>query len=273
MIKGLYDFAKKWSMNGSVFLYSDPHFEDNDMANFFNYMKSEEQITRINAIVHKNDYLVILGDFGNPEWLSMIKCKHLIGILGNHDQSKEKYKPYFEELYDGAVFISKKILLSHEPIYGLDFCFNIHGHCHGNQSTGSMHMNLAADVIDYTPVSLGKLIKDGIIANIPSIHRITIDKATERKLDKEKIMDFDLRAEAIVTTYIEEHLDKTDVIPDFEVFTVWKCKTLQNWKYLLSSTLLDGMYYELTFNGNKNEWYLDAYKKFENRVIPEMEIK
>lgn len=83
-------------------------------------------------------------------------------------------------------------------------------------------------------------------------------------------MDFDLRAEAIVTAYIEEHLDKTDVIPDFEVFTVWKCKTLQNWKYLLSSTLFDGMYYELTFNGDKHEWYLDAYKKFENRVIPEM---
>lgn len=79
--------------------------------------------------------------------------------------------------------------------------------------------------------------------------------------------DFDLRAEAIVTTYIEKHLDKTDKIPDFEVFIVWKCKTLQNWKYLISSTLFDGMYYELTYNGDKSEWYLDAYKKFENRVI------
>lgn len=83
-------------------------------------------------------------------------------------------------------------------------------------------------------------------------------------------MDFDLRAEAIVTAYIEEHLDKTDNIPDFEVFTVWKCKTLQNRKYLLSSTLFDGMYYELTYNGDKREWYLDAYKKFENRVIPKI---
>jgi hypothetical protein len=43
--------------------------------------------------------------------------------------------------------------------------------------------------------------------------------------------------------------------------------TEQNWKYLISSTLYDGMYYELTFNGDKNEWYLDAYKKFENKVI------
>lgn len=72
----------------------------------------------------------------------------------------------------------------------------------------------------------------------------------------------------IVKAYILEHLDKSDSAPEFEVYTVWKCKTLQNWKYLLASTLFDGMYYELTYNGDKNEWYLDAYKKFENRVIP-----
>lgn len=71
----------------------------------------------------------------------------------------------------------------------------------------------------------------------------------------------------IVRQYILEHLDKSDPTPQFEVFTVWKSKILQNWKYLLSSTLFDGMYYELTFNGDKGEWYLDAYKKFENRVV------
>ena len=77
----------------------------------------------------------------------------------------------------------------------------------------------------------------------------------------------DERAISIVTEYIKEHLDKSDEIPIFEVYTVWKVKALQNWKYLLSSSLFDGMYYELTYNGDKGEWYLDAYKKFENRVI------
>ncbi len=72
---------------------------------------------------------------------------------------------------------------------------------------------------------------------------------------------------SIVKNYILSHLDKSDEIPDFSVFTVWKAKVLQNWKYLLSSTLPDGMYYELTYNGDKKEWYLDAYKKFENQVI------
>lgn len=75
----------------------------------------------------------------------------------------------------------------------------------------------------------------------------------------------------IVKTYVEEHLDKTNENvkeSDKEPFVVWKCKALQNWKYLLSTRLPDGMYYELTFNGDKQEWYLDAYKKFENKCIP-----
>lgn len=71
----------------------------------------------------------------------------------------------------------------------------------------------------------------------------------------------------LVSDYIKEHLDKSDKIPEFEVYTVWKCKVLQNWKYLCASTLPDGMYYELTYDGDKNRWYLDVYKKFENKCI------
>lgn len=42
----------------------------------------------------------------------------------------------------------------------------------------------------------------------------------------------DGKAIEIVRDYIGEHLDKSDTKPDFEVYTVWKCKALQNWKYL-----------------------------------------
>lgn len=84
--------------------------------------------------------------------------------------------------------------------------------------------------------------------------------------------DFDDIAKAIVEQYVLEHLDKSDEAPFFEVYTVWKVKALQNWKWLLSTSLPDGMYYELTLNGDKEEFYLDAYKKFENRTIPSKEF-
>lgn len=73
----------------------------------------------------------------------------------------------------------------------------------------------------------------------------------------------------IVKDYTNEHLDKSDKVEITEenVFVVWSCKTLQNNKALLSTTLFDGMYYEITHNGDKKEIYVDAYKKFENKCI------
>ena len=73
----------------------------------------------------------------------------------------------------------------------------------------------------------------------------------------------------LVMDYANEHLDKSDnkQITQADVYVVWSVKVLQHSKALLSTTLFDGMYYELTLNGDKDEIYLDAYKKFENRVI------
>jgi len=77
----------------------------------------------------------------------------------------------------------------------------------------------------------------------------------------------DLTVEKLVRDYVTSHLDKSDSIPEFSVYTVWKCKVLQNWKYLVSTTLPDGMYYEMTYDGDNNRWYLDAYKKFDNKCL------
>ena len=73
-----------------------------------------------------------------------------------------------------------------------------------------------------------------------------------------------------VVEYTNRHIDKTDnkQITSTDVFVVWLCKTLQNHKALLSTTVSDGMYYEFTYNGDKNELYMDCYKKWENICIP-----
>lgn len=70
-----------------------------------------------------------------------------------------------------------------------------------------------------------------------------------------------------VSEYFNNNKDKTDVTGNLvtdDVFVVWYCKTLQNHKALLSTPVSDGMYYEITYNGDKNELYFDAYKKWEN---------
>ena len=74
-------------------------------------------------------------------------------------------------------------------------------------------------------------------------------------------------AKTLVVDYVTEHIDKTDMIPPFDVFVVWNAYILGNIKALLSTTIPDGMYYEVTYNKEKNEIYVDAYKKFENRKI------
>ena len=52
------------------------------------------------------------------------------------------------------------------------------------------------------------------------------------------------------------------------VFVVWACKTLQNYKALLSTTVSgDGIYAEYTYNGDKQELYEDVYGKLTNQCI------
>lgn len=77
------------------------------------------------------------------------------------------------------------------------------------------------------------------------------------------------KAKQLVVNYFNSHVEKTDnkKITKDDVYVVWFSKTLQNWKALLSTTVSDGMYYELTYNGDKKETYIDAYKKWENVCV------
>lgn len=81
--------------------------------------------------------------------------------------------------------------------------------------------------------------------------------------------DFVKLCKKTIVDYFNGRSDKTDKfqITEDNVFIVWMCKTLQNNKAIVSTTVSDGMLYELTYNGDKRELYLDAYKKWENKCI------
>ena len=183
MYKGVYDSFARWfnDKRGGIWFYSDPHFGD-DENNYKlrkNYIGDEEQIARINSKVGKHDTLIILGDIGDKEFLKKIHA-HIILILGNHDAGATTYEGYADEIYEGPLFISDRILLSHEPIpyaYGI----NIHGHDHANwYYNDHQHLNMCAEHINYTPISLRSIIQSGALKNITDIHRATIDRASAR---------------------------------------------------------------------------------------------
>lgn len=86
---------------------------------------------------------------------------------------------------------------------------------------------------------------------------------------------FEVISKNIIIDYFNKHSEITDKVKIGieNVYIVWMCKTLQNTKALLSTTVPDGLYYEVTYNGDKDEIYLDVYKKWENKVIENTEFK
>lgn len=184
MISTLYEPFQRWSRIGSVYILSDLHFADEACKRIDAFWpEPEEQVKIINRMARKNDTFICLGDVGQASYVKQIKAGYKVLLLGNHDRRSD-YVDCFDEIYTGPLFIAEKLLLSHEPIYELPWCVNIHDHDHNNKEPyleGCKHLNLAANRCNYTPVNLGKLIKEGLLSDVKNIHRMTIDRATEQK--------------------------------------------------------------------------------------------
>lgn len=81
---------------------------------------------------------------------------------------------------------------------------------------------------------------------------------------KKKLVDWYNKDAVCVNGSVKTKIDLSNV------FVVWSCKTLQNYKALLSTTVSgDGIYAEYTYNGDKQEMYEDVYKKLENNCLVE----
>lgn len=184
MIDCLYEPFKHWSAQGTVWSYSDPHFNDPEMKKY-DRISDEEQLKRINEKVGRKDTLICLGDIGDIEWMRKVRGYKVL-IMGNHDKGKSNYMDVFDEVYEGALFVAPKILLSHEPIHGVEWCINIHGHEHDARPVNATHFNVCSNVIDYSPISFNQWVKSGSLSKVEGIHRPTIDRATERKKKRRK---------------------------------------------------------------------------------------
>ena len=232
MLPGIYDAFQHWGEQ-TVWIYSDPHFSDEDLEyGIKNRPSDEEQIRRINAKAGRKDTLIILGDVGNIECVRKLRAGRKVLICGNHDLGATRYKreavkrvfdrdihpdkaeirsimeqefpgwsirieeeydfhcPFerwiayadnmlFDEVYEGALIVGEKLILSHEPVE-IPWLYNIHGHDHAGKKRKN-HLNVCSDVIDYEPVNLTQKLKSGLMSAITTIHRATIDSATERK--------------------------------------------------------------------------------------------
>ena len=179
-LPGVYDmFNKAWKNYQTIYIISDTHFGDNDLKKAFPNRPSDDELVKlINSKVGKKDLLIHLGDVGDLEYMKKIRG-HKILIAGNHESGLEKYKEVFEQVFSGALIIGEKLILSHEPV-DIPWAFDIHGHDHAG-TTRKGHLNVCADVISYTPINFNQFLKSGASSKIQTIHRETIDKATERK--------------------------------------------------------------------------------------------
>lgn len=214
MYKHLYDKFSDWYRGGTIYFYSDPHFNDKEAQTFRkNYIGDDAQVKSINSVLGKNDTLIILGDIGDVEYVRKLRGYHVL-IKGNHDAGSFNYKRrvgfidrshlcedgkyhwadkdngLFDEVYEGPLWISERIILSHEPL-PLTCALNIHGHDHAGQVRPDIyHLNFCAELINYRPVPLKWVIENGFLKPIDSLHRITIDRATEKKNDKSNLTFF-----------------------------------------------------------------------------------
>jgi len=187
MIKSLYkEYAERWSSHGSVYIISDTHFDDSDCKLMDpNWFSPQEHMEIIKKDVRKTDTLIHLGDVGDPTYLDELKC-HKVLLTGNHDKLSV-VEDHFDEIYTGPLFIADRLLLSHEPIVGIEqICYNIHGHDHEGTFRHN-HINLASNVYHFRLFNLGASIKGGLLSQVENYHRKTIDRATDKK--NKKILD------------------------------------------------------------------------------------
>lgn len=131
--------------------------------------------------LYSKDDIIKLAKEKYPNW--KITINEVTSSFPNYYEVKFD-NCLFDEVYEGPLMIGEKLILSHEPL-DTPWAFNIHGHIHDlRHKNDKFHFNVCADVINYKPLNLNQFLKSGIFSQICSIHRQTINLATQRKRGK-----------------------------------------------------------------------------------------
>ena len=112
-LPGLYDiFQERWGQSQSCYIYSDPHFNDDELAGGIKGRPSaEEQVKRINAKCGRRDCLIVLGDVGDIEYVRQLRAEYKVLIMGNHDAGASNYKrQVITRIYDQDKFTKEEVL-------------------------------------------------------------------------------------------------------------------------------------------------------------------
>lgn len=165
-----------------IFFISDTHFNHNNIIEYCDRpFKNVNEMNRViidnwNRVVSDEDIVYFLGDFALGSNVEEIykKLKEVLNgtiyfLRGNHDRSKSSVGKYFNlvNMYERIEYRGYNFILSHQPLFDSQIpknFINLHGHIHNNTLNSNMfnvdcHINISADVINFTPISIDDVIE------------------------------------------------------------------------------------------------------------------
>ena len=117
-IAGLYKIFDHWHQEGTLYIYSDPHFNDPDLKKGINRPDAEELVKLINSKCGRKDTLIILGDIVDIKPVKQIRAKRKILVMGNHDAGRTNYeRKVISRKFLQEIFQKDEALLEMQRIY------------------------------------------------------------------------------------------------------------------------------------------------------------
>lgn len=119
MIAGLYQIFNHWHEGGTVWMYADPHFGDDELTTKIpNRPTATEIVQRINAKCGRKDTLICLGDVGDVRYVRKLRAKRKILIMGNHDAGRTNYeRQVVTELFAKLLYTKEQALENMKTMY------------------------------------------------------------------------------------------------------------------------------------------------------------